>query len=815
MVDNYALLRLQALGFDESRDFGLLDTYSGEVGGKKPKPRMYADDDGNLCIRIVDLDNIFVTYAPEKTFSKQSREILYIKRLANPEPGAGKYRPGQIGQGVYPCFWPFLLQAVKKKTKIKTLVITEGYIKSYVLDKAGVLCIGLPGITVWKEKGQTDIFKAIQDVVMSCDVQNIVWLTDGDTMHVEWVENKDLSKRPWSFFTSVRIFKEQTQELGCEQFWMHIHEKILHKGIDDLLQNAPESTETIIKELTKPSARDGQFFKRFNVGAISYQKIKEYFGIDDAHEGFYKKYEDVIGDRPFVYGKGLFQWDEESKKLKYMRAGEAAQYIMVDSTYYIKGALPTLHGNVENVLKSTKPASIKKKFQDKSDADLAKIFRDIPHYDGFINRPEHINYQPEYIAKDSEGFAMRYYNKYHRLSWNPVASTPELLFNSLEFVKHIFGTGTVEFEGVTYNEWDLGLDYIQLLYTNPTQKLPILCLVSETRQTGKSKFWEWMTKIFQQNVREISDRDLTGQFTSEYATNLLVYLEEAFIDRIQTMEKIKSLVTSAKGKLEAKFADSDRVDNFLKVGLSSNNVRNFANISTLEIRFWVRLIGEIAKDKYNPNFENELYAEIPAFLHYLQNRKLVTEYRSRSWFAFELIETEALRIIQRESKSSIEIMLDMVIREYISDCAISVVKLSPTDIKNLLKDEKISLSQIRWGMAKYGMEVGSSNHYYLYKTSVTEKDKANDVEHQLKKSATYKIYADTFFSAEECAVMFNKEQLLLLEEESIKVDRETWFQKLKDRKILIKKDQSPSYIDIIEKAESYAAYFEVIEKVPF
>lgn len=815
MVDNYAIARLQALGFDESRDFGMYDTYSGEVGGKKRKARMWSDDDGNLCIGIVDLDNVFVTYAPEKTFSKQSREILYIKRLANPDPNGGKYRPGQIGQGVYPCFWPNLLESVKKKSKHKTLVLTEGYIKSYVLDKAGVLCVGLPGITVWKEKNQTDIFQQIQSIVKACDIKNIVWLTDGDTTTVKWEENKDLSKRPWSFFTSVRMFKELTRDLGCDQFWMHIKEEALHKGIDDLLQNSPDQQETIIKELTKPSAKDGLFFKRFNVGAITYDKIREYFAIHDGHEGFYKRYEEVIADRPFVYGKGLYQWDAESKSLKYMRAGEAAQYIMVDSTYYIKGALPTLHGNVENVLKPTKPASIKKKFQDKSDAELNKIFRDIPHYDGFINRPEHIVYESEYIAKDSEGFTMRYYNKYHRLSWNPSISTPELIPNSLAFVKHIFGTGTIEVDGVTYNEWDLGLDYIQLLYTNPTQKLPILCLVSEERQTGKSTFWEWMAKIFQQNVKAINDRDLVGQFTSSYATCLLVYLEEAFIDRIQTMEKIKDLVTSAKGKLEAKFADQDTVDNFLKVGLSSNNVRNFANISTEEIRFWVRLISKIPDEQWNTNFTNELFAEIESFLFFLQNRTLVTKRANRSWFDVRLIQTEALRLIQRESKSSIEIMLDMVIRDYISNCEKPVVHLSPNDIKHLLRDEKISLSQIRWGMAKFGIEVGSSNHYYIYTAEVTQEGAANHVNAQLKKSATYRILADRFFSPEECIAMFDKEKLLELEDIQLKAGNETWFSRLENRKILIKENQPDEYKEIIEKAESYKAYFEVIEKIPF
>ncbi len=812
MMDNYALKRLESLGFDPKRDFGLLDTYSGEVGALKPKPRMWADEDGNLCIGIVDLDNQFITWAPEKSFSKQSREILFIKRLAKPDPEGGKYRPSHTGQGVYPCFWPFTLQAYKNKTKIKTLVLTEGYIKSYVLDKSGVLCIGLPGITVWKEKNQLEVFQAIKLLIAACKVKNIVWLTDGDTMTVKWEENKDLSKRPWSFFTSVRIFKESTQDTGCDQFWYHIREDVIHKGIDDLLQALPDQRQEINKELLKPSAQDGHYFKRFNVSILSYQKIREYFGIHDGHEAFYKKYEEVIAHRPFVYGRGLYQYDDETKKLKYIRAGEADQFIMVNSTYYIKGSLPTIHGNHENVLKATNPAAINKQFQGKSKGELSKLLFDIPHYNGFINRPSHTKYQKDFISTDSENFTMKYYNKYHQLSWNPSPGNCDL---SISFVKHIFGTGTIEFEGKIYNEYDLGLDYIQLLYLDPMQKLPILCLVSEKQSTGKSTFWEWINKIFQQNVLEVNAEQLTGTFTSAFATALLVYLEEAFIDKIHTLEKLKSIVTANKVKLEAKFTDSDRVDNFLKVGLSSNNVRNFANLSTYDLRFWVREVPQIPEDKNDNFFVAKLYSEIEHFLYFLQNRTLVTEKRSRAWFAYPLIETEALRLVQRESRSSIEIMLEMVIREYITDCSEPIVRLSPKDFKNLLREEKISLAQIRSGLAKFGINMsGHSSHYHYYVSEVVAEGKENNVVKQLRKSATYKIFADQFLTPEECVEIFDRDKLLILEKESLKAERETWFQRLKDRKILLK-NKPEEYNEIIEKAESYQAYIDVVNIIPF
>lgn len=40
------------------------------------------------------------------------------------------------------------------------------------------------------------------------------------------------------------------------------------------------------------------------------------------------------------------------------------------------------------------------------------------------------------------------------------------------------------------------LDYLQLLYLYPIQKLPILLLVSEERNTGKSTFLNFLKAIF-------------------------------------------------------------------------------------------------------------------------------------------------------------------------------------------------------------------------------------------------------------------------------------------------------------------------------
>ena len=89
----------------------------------------------------------------------------------------------------------------------------------------------------------------------------------------------------------------------------------------------------------------------------------------------------------------------------------------------------------------------------------------VPKYDGFCTVPSHTDYQP------TIGCFLNLYQ--------PIGHVPtEGEFPHIKsLVRHIFG-----------EQYDLGVDYLQLLYLNPVQKLPILLLVSEERNTGKTTF---------------------------------------------------------------------------------------------------------------------------------------------------------------------------------------------------------------------------------------------------------------------------------------------------------------------------------------
>ena len=182
------------------------------------------------------------------------------------------------------------------------------------------------------------------------------------------------------------------------------------------------------------------------------------------------------------------------------------------------------------------------------------------------------------------------------------------------------------------------MDYLQLLYLQPIQKLPILLLVSEERNTGKSTFLNFLKALFQNNVTFNTNEDFRSQFNSDWAGKLLIVVDEVLLSRREDSERLKNLSTALSYKVEAKGKDRDEIAFFAKFVLCSNNEYLPVIIDAGETRYWVRKIDRLQSD--DTDFLQKLKAEIPAFLHiysigsYPPKRKpyvvhaLTTAYRS-------------------------------------------------------------------------------------------------------------------------------------------------------------------------------------------
>ena len=209
------------------------------------------------------------------------------------------------------------------------------------------------------------------------------------------------------------------------------------------------------------------------------------------------------------------------------------------------------------------------------------------------------------------------------------------------FLTHIFG-----------EQIELGLDYLQLLYLRPRQRLPILLLVSRERNTGKTTFLHLLKAIFGGNMTINTNEDFKSNFNSEWAMKLLIGVDEVLLNRKEDSERFKTLSTARTFKLEAKGKDRMEIEFFGKFVLCSNNEDCPVMIDPDEIRYWVRKITTIEND------DTELLArmrrEIPAFLDFLSHRQLSTSEESRMWFAPALLEPPALRRIVQYNRGQLE-----------------------------------------------------------------------------------------------------------------------------------------------------------------
>ena len=288
----------------------------------------------------------------------------------------------------------------------------------------------------------------------------------------------------------------------------------------------------------------------------------------------------------------------------------------------------------------------------------------VPKYDGFCTVPEHVSYQPV-IGK--------FLNLYEPIIHQPKEGD----FPSIRsLVEHIF-----------VEQYELGMDYLQLLYLQPIQKLPILLLVSEERNTGKSTFLNFLKALFQNNVTFNTNEDFRSQFNSDWAGKLLIVVDEVLLSRREDSERLKNLSTALSYKVEAKGKDRNEIAFFAKFVLCSNNEYLPVIIDAGETRYWVRKIDRLQSD--DTDFLQKLKAEIPAFLYHLQHRQLSTEKESRMWFAPSLLHTEALQRIIRSNRNRLEVEMHELILDIMENMGVDTFSFCPEDILRLLANTYI------------------------------------------------------------------------------------------------------------------------------
>jgi len=401
------------------------------------------------------------------------------------------------------------------------------------------------------------------------------------------------------------------------------------------------------------------------------------------------------------------------------------EYIRVQTTYYKKVRKPLSSGDTIEQLVPWNIETIK--------ADHGKDFiADIPKFNGFCCIPSHTNYQKVIPPiKDENEKIHGFYNEYNELDYIPKPGDCEF---TLEFIKHIF-----------QDQENIALDYLTLLYKEPTHLQYVICLVSNVRGTGKTTFLNWIKAIFGKNATLNTNSDFRSQFNSDWANKLIVAVDEVLLDKVEDTERIKNLSTAKTFKAEAKGKDRSEIEFFGKFILCSNNEFNFIKIDPEETRFWVRKVPTfdgILKDNLN-NLLDILISEIPAFLDFLSKRPMIYKKVSRMWFDPKDIETEALKRVKFSNRSRMEREIVNYIKVVMEIENVDRVFYSAFDITKLLQNNysKADLSGIKYILKnKWSLKQAQNSYGYTRFTLCPD-----GTVHAEKAKGRYYEFEKTFF----------------------------------------------------------------------
>lgn len=617
----------------------------------------------------------------------------------------------ESGSPVVPYLTPGVIQKYNAHAEIETLVLVEGEFKAFKgwMAKAksegleGLEFVGLPGIHGFyggDTNHKQEINELIQQIILDCRVRNIVLLLDADTLHLTWKEDKDLRQRPASFASAVRNFRNSLHLLMEDKnvplsqvYFMHLKGKHheTSKGLDDLLIQIPAKTQAIFDDLL-----NFHFAKTYFDGIIltdgQTSSVDRYFGITNEKD-FYTLYKEYIGSRPFTFKKTKYEWTGE--ELKYVKSEESDRFARIGINWIKRVKLPNHRGLIEERIEKWSVAEIKRDYKKHIADQMINV--DIPRYDGFFSLP---CWDPKEYKRTIYGC----YNLMEPLMWD---LKPGRFDFTLQFIKHLFqGEGYIEWDekeeayrehNIHGDQFTVALDYLTILHQIPTQKTFVPVLVSKEQGTGKSTFLEWLCMIYNGNGVILNNQRFQTNFNGHWASKFIIGLDEGFldVDKKAEREKLKQMVTASEMFLELKGVDTKTIPYHGHLIICSNDADNVMKMDEEDTRWFVVKVRR--SPKKDPNLVEKLKAEIPAWLHYIANRKIFHPKADRLWFEPKDFETEQMRKIIEVTKARIDAVVenwvkDMFLTYKIEELRIHrkrlTAELNKSDVNKYKIDEK-------------------------------------------------------------------------------------------------------------------------------
>lgn len=757
----YCSTRLAKYGIIPVAEVSVLenDTAGDKVKLKKVKKKIEffkPNEADGIDIVYLELTGHIVRY--RKPGTKWERP--FIRQRLNPTKASDDQKYTQEkDSGVHIHLNPQIIEKYQNKTKIDTLYMTEGEFKAWTAYQHGIDIVGLPSIHAYKEKINDELHTDLQAIIKTCKVQNLVMIYDADILSVKWEkweknEDYDLGKKFNSFYKSAMNIREYAKQLVKDVYLCHIDTEFLReyvndeqvKGLDDLFMLHKGREKDVVKELQLLRSSK-KMFSYINISAESPAKIRQYFGLIKDKEGrpsvFYNTHQNKIGTKEFVFLGFRYQYSQKLEGLEIVRHPDSDKFIRVACDYIKVIEIPENIRGIKVTRRKLEPWKSGELSRDYVNKGFKNFFDTIQKYDQFSVYPDNTDKYKQVIDNC--------YNLYYKITHVPTEGN----FKTIEmFLKHLFE-----------EHYEMCLDYLQLLYLMPYQPLPIIALVSEERGTGKTKFLELLREIFCENVTILGNDAITDNYNDDYASKLVIGIDEGLIEKKATVEKIKSWSTATRIKMNTKFMSRQEIPFYGKIIITSNNTDSFIQIEDQETRFWIRKVKPVGKE--DPDLMLKMEKEIPAFLHFLKGREMLHPKVTRQWFAYNLLHTEALTEIKLNSRGWLEKELSEAIQEEFFKYQYYCLPYTITDLVVLLNGKNAG-ARFRASEIRKVIENKYKTKSFLKRAlfPVHDVDGFNKTLKTKESGRYYHLFIEDFLNTDELKEMgYNLEQLSVLHDE--------------------------------------------------
>lgn len=636
-----------------------------------------------------------------------------------------------------------------EKKKIPTLYITNLPFSAALAANAGVPVIGYNGICDQNSADLSTLHPDFTFLLQKKQVHTVALIYNADILDPQFRPGceHDLASPLFNIYYAVKKLRDLliSFDRDITLMYANIKHQFRFEGIISLDDLVRKYGDAVFKSMENLGALSNTHFDSINLTELSLNRLYTHLRLKDAIS-FYSYHADILKQNEFIFKSVSYCHDGD--KLEKIQYTDAKLYLRVGPDYYKRIMIRNAHEEFEEVLTNWKIGEIGRDYG-------VEFIKQIPRFDAFINKPDNNGEYQRIITSKHNGIVSNLFNIYHPVDWEPKAGEwPHIE----KFIRHIFSACNVDGEIL----YEFGLDYLQLTYQKPKQRLPILALVSAERNTGKSTFLDFLKLLYGANMAILDNQRFNPKFTSHFAGKLIVAIDEGHIplqDKT-TKEMIKNMATGKVMWLEGKGANAKSVDNFTHLLFCSNNERNFMQIDPGENRFAVLKVPSYRKQgsKDDPDLLEKMRLEIPAFLNFLQNRKLKYSKRiTRFWFDDLVYVTEALQVVMDRTKSTIEKELENWLCDAFFNTQRIELNYTLSDITeelNRYAEYKFPKSKVADLLSeKYNITPGPSLRYVLYTS-----DKSGETVEEKKKGRYCTFFAKDWLTEDQFTSLFKNDK---------------------------------------------------------